>query len=214
MLPPPSRSRRRVTDALIMVCLVIFGYILYPLTTGYLFNMMPKQVMLVTETETVNGYLSQYTFEVNGRIEYVYGYSQHFQNALGIPEGASVDLIHAKVSEFHKQYEGVAVCRHFAPLLFVMLTKHGYIAGTRLKIGYVEAQSMSIRTIEGKTFAEPNHMWVEINGTVYESKGLSIPFGPLAKFTGKTYVEWGAQKIENTLTFWYFIVADLKLVTK
>jgi len=201
------RSKRKtaiVIDGAILITCIIFGYALYPYLNLRIISLAPTAMAIPKDVST---YLTIAARDIEGRLDFLFGYYPIIQQLTNLPQDASIEAIHAKVSEIHRKGGANAVCRHFAPLLFIVLVESNYIRGVRLHLGWMETWLFSTTTIEGKKIYEPNHIWVEVNGTIYEPENLRL--SSLAQGRN-TYVEWGAQITDGKLTLWTYLIGDLK----
>jgi hypothetical protein len=189
-------------DGAILITCIIFGYALYPYLNQRTISLAPTTAI----PKDVSTYLVVAARDIEGRLDLLFGYYPIIQQLTNLPQDASIERIHAKVSEIHRKGGANAVCRHFAPLLFIVLVESNYIRGVRLHLGYMETFYISTTIIEGKKIIDPNHIWVEINGTIYEPENLRLSSLTQGR---NTYVEWGAQIIDGKLTLWTYLVADL-----
>jgi len=131
--------------------------------------------------------LRSYAKDIEGRLDFVCGYIENLESDMRISKNASIQEIHRKISDYTNKSTD-AVCRHFAPLLFVSLTYHNYSNGLKCQIGFYKPNYtifVFIKEAEGKKIYSPNHVWVSINGTIYE------PFWSANDWDRRwVYIEW------------------------
>jgi len=204
--------RKEFVEGFAIVLIVFLAGMTLDRVWVFHYRFFPTNTLLMGDPATIDEYMLYHAKDMSGRIDWLTGYENELVKIIGVPDNPSIDMIYAKVSAFHQKSRSTAVCRHFSPLFFVMLLHFRLINGVNLKLGFVKSSSgvFSYRTIQGTQFYEPNHIWVEVNGTTYDQTRIILNALDVPK---RAYIDWGGQILNNELIIWFTITGSLWIVT-